>query len=137
MNIAHAGKAMLLAIPLVALGLLSARPALDMTTTASIAPPAAPEDSFRLVSTLGEGGDCRVSATRMEEGEKRLLRLSPGCAADVPTLSAAHYWLDRPDGTVVLSGDDGKAVATFMLADGAAYESYDPPYPVMTLIALD
>ncbi len=137
MNIAHAGKAMLLAIPLVALGLLSARPGLDMTATASIAPPTAPEDSFRLVSTSGEGGDCRVSAAPMEAGEKRLLRLSPGCAADAPMLSAAHYWLERPDGSVVLSGDDGKAIAAFMLGDGVAYESYDPPYPVMTLIALD
>ncbi len=141
MVIAHAGKAVFLAGLLVgalaAVGALSHRPGLDMSATASIAPAARLEDSFRLVSAAGEAGECRISAARVRDGARRPLRLSTGCAAGNPELSAARYWLDRPDGTVALSGDNGRTLAVFAPGDGAAYESYEPSYPVMTLIALN
>lgn len=137
MMIAHAGKAMLLAISLAALGLLSARPGLDMSATASIAPASRLEDSFRLISAGGEAGECLVSAARAQDGARRPLRLSAGCATGSPGLSAARYWLDRRDGTVALSGDDGRVLAEFAIGDGVAYESYEPSYPPMMLIALD
>ena len=141
MNIAHAGAAGLLAAAVLAavafdLGPRLETTMLDTTTTASLAPAAAPQDSFRLVSTSG-GVGCSLAAGDATEDGLRPLRLAAGCAADNPALAQARYWLDRPDGTVAFSGADGRILAEFAAADGAAFESYHPPLPIMTLIAED
>lgn len=136
MNIAHAAAAGLLAALIFAAGTFQPEPGLDMTTTSSVAPAAAPEDSFRLISTWG-GAGCSLAAGRAPEGDLRPLRLAPGCVADNPELAKARYWLDRPDGTVAFSGADGRVLAEFAAADGAAFESYYPSLPVMTLFADD
>ena len=135
MNIAHAGGAGLLAAAmLAAASIFDAGPRLDATTTASLA--AAPQDRFRLVSTLGEAG-CSLTAGQARKDGLRPLVLAAGCIDGNPALAQARYWLDRPDGTVALSAADGRVVAEFAAADGAAFESYDPPLPVMTLFTDD
>lgn len=136
MNIAHAGAAGLAAALAFALGALQPGPGIDATTTSSVSPQAARGDSFRLVSTWG-GTNCSISADHAPEGTPRPLVLAPGCLADTPELAGARYWLDRPDGTFVLSGIDGRVIAEFAAADGAAFESYSPPLPVMTLFSED
>ena len=146
MNIAHAGAAGLLAVLALAAGTFQPGPGLDATITSSIAPATAPRDSFRLVSAWGET-ECSLStdpaaadpgtADPGADGAARPLHLTPGCVAANPELVAARYWLDRPDGTVALSGADGRIVAEFAMADGAAFESYYPQQPVMTLFADD
>jgi len=140
MNIAHGGAAGLLAALIFAAGAFQPQPGLDTTTTSSVAP----RDSFRLVSTWDSAGDssadstgCSLAAGHAPEGGPRPLRLAPGCVADNPGLAEARYWLDRHDGTVAFSGADGRIVAEFAAADGAAFESYSPPLPVMTLFADD
>lgn len=133
---AKAGAAGLLAVFAFAAWALQPKPALDMAATASIAPDAGQEGGFRLVSAWGEAGCSLVAAQAREKGG-RALSLAPGCIADNPVLAAARYWLDRPDGTVAFSAADGRIVAEFAMADGAAFESYYPPQPVMTLLAGD
>lgn len=144
MNIAHGGAAGLLAALIFAAGAFQPQPGLDMTTTSSVAPATAPRDSFRLVSTWDGSGEnsadstgCSLAAGHAPEGGLRPLRLAPGCVADNPGLAEARYWLDRPDGTVAFSGADGRVLAEFAAADGAAFESYHPRLPVMTLFADD
>ena len=148
MNIAHGGAAGLLAALIFAAGAFQPQPGLDTTTTSSVAPATAPRDSFRLVSTWDSAGDnsgdssadstgCSLAAGHALEGGPRPLRLAPGCVVDNPGLAEARYWLDRHDGTVAFSGADGRIVAEFAAADGAAFESYSPPLPVMTLFTDD
>lgn len=133
MNIAHAsGAGLLAAAILAAASIFQAGPRLDATTTASLATAGAPQDRFRLVSTLGEAG-CSLTAGQAGKDGLRPLVLAAGCIDGNPALAQARYWLDRPDGTVALSAADGRVVAEFAAADGAAFESYDPPLPVMTL----
>ncbi|RIK85727.1 MAG: hypothetical protein DCC69_09145 [Hyphomicrobiales bacterium] len=140
MNIAHAGAAGLLAALALAAGAFQPNPELDTTATSSVAPAMAAQESFRLVSTwsgAGGGAGCSLAAGNAAEGGSRPLRLAPGCIADNPALAEARYWLDRPDGTVAFSGADGRVLAEFAAADGAAFESYHPRLPVMTLFADD
>ncbi len=140
MNIAHGGAAGLLAALILAAGAFQPQPALDAAATSSVAPAAVPQDGFRLVSTWGNAGDgtgCSLAAGHAPEGGPRPLRLAPGCVTDNPGLAEARYWLDRRDGTVAFSGADGRIVVEFAAADGAAFESYSPPQPVMTLFAED
>lgn len=134
MNTAYATTAVLAGM-LLAAGAIQKTSEPDLVTTASIAPSPA-QDGFRLVSTAGEA-DCLLAVGYAPEGRMRPLRLAPGCVADNPELAGARYWLDRPDGAIAFSGADGNIVAEFAAADGAAFESYYPARPVMTLLALD
>lgn len=133
-NSAYATMAVLAGM-LLAAGAIQKTTGPDATATASIALQRA-QDDFRLVSTSGED-ECLLAVARAPEGRMRPLRLAPGCLAGNPGLAGARYWLDRPDGVIAFSGDDGNIVAEFAAADGAAFESYFPTRPVMTLLALD
>ena len=132
MIIAHAGKAVVLAGALAAAGALSGGPALDEATTAAIAPASGQAARFTLVS---DETACTLGAEQAPSGTMRRLALTPDCLAGNPELAAMRFWLDRPDGTVALAGADGRVRVEFALADGAAYESYNPRFPVMTLLA--
>lgn len=136
MKRAYAVGAGLLTIALAAYAFDVPHPARDMTTTGTIAPAVGDESSFRLISTLDDGG-CAVAAGRAEGDEKRALRLSPGCVDVNPALEGARWWVERPDGTVAFSTEDGGVVAEFAVADGAAFESYSPPQPIMVLLAAE
>ena len=139
MNNPHVRMALFLAIPVVALGYLSNRPDVDMTTTAAIVASPAGEEGFRLVSGLidEDQDECSLAAGEAPEGAPRPLRLAAGCLPDNPQLADARWWLDRPDGTVALAAADGRILAEFMTGDGAAFESYYPQQPLMTLLADD
>ena len=134
-NTAYATTAVLAAM-LVAAGAIQKSGDPDRSAAASTAPERTQED-FRLVSTSGKV-ECLLAVGRAaEEGRMRPLRLAEGCLADNPGLAGARYWLDRPDGLIAFSGTNGNIVAEFAAADGAAFESYFPARPVMTLLALD
>jgi hypothetical protein len=141
MNNPHARMALFLAIPVVALAYLSSRPDLDMSTTSAIVVASAgTEDGFRLFSTSDEGmgaADCSLAAGEAPEGAPRPLRLGAGCMPANPQLAGARWWLDRPDGTVALAAADGRILAEFAAGAGAAFESYAPAQPLMTLLADD
>ena len=113
----------------------------DMLTTASIAPTSSPasasrsvRDNFKMLLS-GADRDCRLTVGEAVAGTaKRPLRLAQSCFADNPGLASAQYWVEQPDGAVTLSGADGHVVARLATADGAAFESYYPTLPVMTLL---
>jgi hypothetical protein len=136
MIIAHAGKAVVLAGALAAIGVFSGGPGLDETTTSAIAPASGQQARFMLVSA-GDETACTLVAEEAPHGTMRQITLAPDCLAAGPELAAMRFWLDRPDGTVALAGADGRVRAEFALADGAAYESYNPRFPVMTLLAAE
>lgn len=134
--IAHAGKAMLLAGALAAIGAYLGGPDLDETVTSAIAPVSGQDGRFMLVTADGETA-CALVAEPALDGTMRRVALAPGCLAVNPELAAMRFWLDRPDGTVALAGADGRVRVEFAVADGAAYESYNPRFPVMTLLAAE
>ena len=109
----------------------------DMLTTASIAstsPPSSVPDNFKMLLS-GTDRDCRLMVGEAVAGTaKRPLRLAQSCFVDNPGLAGAQYWVEQPDGAVALSGADGHVVARLAAADGAAFESYYPTLPVMTLL---
>jgi hypothetical protein len=63
------------------------------------------------------------------------LDVEPGCDDVLPGLSRARHWQERDDGSVVISVDGGKAIVSFAVADGVAYESFAPRSPLISLIA--
>jgi len=134
MIIAHAGKAVVLAGALAVAGALSGGPELDETTTAAIAPASGQAARFTLVSA-GDEAACTLVAEQTPAGTMRRLALARDCLAAAAELADVRFWLDRPDGTVALAGADGRVRVEFAPADGAAYESYNPRFPVMTLLA--
>ena len=139
MNTAHARMAMILAIPIIALALLSARPEIDMGATSSIAASVAGEEGFRLFSGAADrsADACSLAAGDAPQGAPRPLRLASACLPDNPQLAGARWWLERADGTVALAAAAGRILAEFAAADGTAFESYYPRQPVMTLLADD
>ena len=141
MNNPHARMALFLAIPVIALAYLSNQPEVDMSTTSAIAVSRGAEDGFRLVSAWNQDDrsrpDCSLAAGEAPEGAPRPLRMAAGCTSGNPLLTGARWWLDRPDGTVALAAADGRILAEFAAGDGAAFESYAPRQPLMTLLADD
>lgn len=121
---------------ILAAGAVGQAPETDSLTTASIAPVHAP-DRFRLLSS-GEAGECRLSVGQAaKDATKRPLQLAQACLADHPGLAGAHYWVEQADGAIALSEVGGHVLARFAAADGAAFESYYPTLPVMTLLAVE
>jgi hypothetical protein len=87
-----------------------------------------------LVRALGSDESCRVRKAVMLGGVAEL-DVEPGCDDVLPGLSRARHWQERDDGSVVISVDGGKAIVSFAVADGVAYESFAPRSPLISLIA--
>ncbi len=62
--------------------------------------------------------------------------LPAACGAVSETL-AGGYRLASGDGTVTLQSERGDAAIIFVAAEGGAYESSEPLYPVLVLSGLD
>ena len=106
-----------------------------LNSTASAAAPVAGDpgvDRFVLQST-GDLPSCLIEKPR---GEAPVIRvaIAPECDEILPGLSRAHYWREKPDGTVELSADGTTPVVTFEVGDGVAYESIEPRRPLMAMI---
>lgn len=139
MNGAYAGLAVLLAMAAIspASSLFSPSQDVDPLIVAALPETGDREARFRLRSSTLDT-DCSIAAeeTVVEDGRRRL-RLDAACARLVPVLEGARWWLERPDGSVAFALADGRVVAEFAAADGAAFESYAPRLPIMTLLAAD
>ena len=82
----------------------------------------------------GRDDGCLVTASSSGQG-KRPLSLHPTCLEMVPGLVGARWWLERADGSVAFIKDDDRVAVEFAVADGAAFESYAPRQPIMTLLS--
>lgn len=120
-----------LAVAMAASGGSGQRPVLDPTVVASIARTERDGRLFRLqVDGLDAG--CLVAAA--DGAGKRPLSVGAACLDAVPSLAGARWWSEREDGSVAFVTDDGHVAAEFAVADGAAFESYAPRWPIMTLL---
>ena len=133
MKVVWAGAAGALAIAVSVFGIAEQHPSLDPITVSAFDPTPA-TDEFFLLQVGGIDRDCHIAAA-LAEVDKRPLSLDPACTDIVPGLAGTRWWLEREDGSVAFLTDDGRVAAEFAVADGAAFESYAPRQPIMTLLS--
>ena len=78
---------------------------------------------------------CAVTRGDSVDGERATLKVEPACAALLPGVEKAKYWLDKADGSVAFTENGVDPIITFAVADGVAYESLEPALPVISLDA--
>ncbi len=136
MSMTKTGAILLIALGVLAPGSKAAPVAPDMETiTGSIS--AASEARFRLHSSDVDEACVLTAADVPETEDRRALRFGARCPDLGGDLNAARWWQDREDGSIAFMRDDGRIVAEFAIADGAAFVSYAPRQPIMTLLAVE
>jgi hypothetical protein len=91
--------------------------------------------AYRL-AVNGKASKCLMWPGRQVDTTSRSLDLSDGCTDLAVTLAKVRLWIESPHGDVALADADGNALVEFGASDGAAFESYRPLAPLMTLTAL-
>ena len=91
-------------------------------------------DTFQLRST-GAPGSCAVTRGDQLSNGKADLRVDPSCAAVLPGVEKAKFWVEKDDGSVAFTENGIDPIVTFAVADGVAYESLAPAQPVVSLDA--
>lgn len=92
------------------------------------------ETEYKLV-VYGAEPSCSVTTGALVSDAKRSLKLGKACAKINPDLFGARYWIERSNGAIAFAEGDGDVLAEFAVADGAAFETFDPDAPMMVLLA--
>jgi len=104
--------------------------ALDHTVTGAVAGANSERFSFYV---NGRSADCELERF----GDDLMRAVGPQCR-DLPhRLAEITDWIDAEDGVVELARADGSVLMKLAVSDGAAYESFDPPTPLVLLAAED
>ncbi|MEO3384723.1 hypothetical protein [Mesorhizobium sp. CAU 1741] len=90
-------------------------------------------DHYQLRSSEQDGA-CTLSLGVIK-GARQALSPDAACTGVNADVSTARWWQERPDGSVALLRSDGGLVAEFAVADGAAFESYNPVSPILVLLS--
>ncbi|MGY6708765.1 MAG: hypothetical protein ACXIVF_10595 [Rhizobiaceae bacterium] len=102
--------------------------ALDRMTTGTI--PNSERFSFYV---NGQSAECALERF----GDDLMRAIGTQCR-DLPHgLAEVTDWIEADDGAVTLAGADGSVLVKLAVSDGAAYESFDPPSPLVLLAAQD
>lgn len=99
---------------------------LDSTVTGSIA--ASERFAFYV---NGRAAECALK--RYADGAMRAV--GPQCSNLPYRLADVTDWIEADDGAVELARADGSVSMRLAISDGAAYESFDPPSPMILLTA--
>src|SRR5688572_7205745 len=98
---------------------------------ASATEPADGPGRYRLV---GEDASCTIHRGPLLGDGLNDLVIPAECNELMPGLSAMRFWKDEGDGAVAFSSNGWDAPVRFSVADGAAYESYKPSRPLLSII---
>lgn len=124
----------------IALGLLTSAAAIAervrLTPKADVAPRAPSADGSTRFRLTGQDTACLVTREPPAENGSARLTVAKDCDGILPGLSAAGAWTEDADGNVSFAAA-GRTLAQFGVADGVAYESFQPARPPMMLSALD
>lgn len=93
---------------------------------------AASGEAYRLRNSVQEGS-CAISHGKTKAGGLAELTLAPECEALLAGVSRARYWQENADGTVAFTADGIDPIVTFSVSDGAAYETFAPDQPAISL----
>ncbi|MCV0393973.1 MAG: hypothetical protein K5872_19905 [Rhizobiaceae bacterium] len=93
-----------------------------------VAPPQAENSSYNVIVNGAETG-CRIQ--RLGGATRSVAE----CRDETSKLARAV--ITREAGDLVLADARGKTIARFAVADGAAWESYEPVYPIYTMAPAD
>jgi hypothetical protein len=107
-------------------------PARDATTLRQAE---AEGDAFRLRSS--GGASCAITRGDAVSQDRAELRVETACATLLPGMERAKFWHENDDGAVVFIENDGDPIVSFSVADGVAYESFQPSTPLLSLDAAD
>jgi hypothetical protein len=79
----------------------------------------------------GRAAECELK--RLDDSAMRTV--GPGCRSLPHRLADVTDWIEVDDGAVALARADGSVSVRLAISDGAAYESFDPPSPMVLLAA--
>jgi hypothetical protein len=132
-----AASTVMLAGLLAAAGVLSYGPAGDRQAQAAttLRQAEAEGDAFRLRSS--GGASCAITRGDAVSQDRAELRVETACATLLPGMERAKFWHENDDGSVVFIENDGDPIVSFSVADGVAYESFQPSTPLLSLDAAD
>lgn len=133
MNAIHAVLLTGLAAATYAFAPIGGEEPLDPMTTGSVAP-AGPDGTY-VMEAAGAAGSCDVTLGVKRAQSGNTLGLSEGCRSLMPHGPMPTSWRKDADGAVALLDASGRAVVEFGFSDGAAYESFSPATPILTLRA--
>ncbi len=105
----------------------------DMINVSSTQDDVGPATLYQLRSSEREGA-CTISLGDVK-GARQAVSPEAACNGVNADVSTARWWQERPDGSVALLRSDGDVVAEFAVADGAAFESYNPVSPILVLLS--
>ena len=94
----------------------------------------ASSETYKLRSTQAAATCAVTRGDALADGRSRLT-VDPSCAALLPGVEKAKYWVDKGDGSVAFTENGVDPIVTFGIADGVAYESLQPAQPVISLDA--
>jgi hypothetical protein len=95
-----------------------------------------PVDRFVLRSSA-TNRSCELAVEQDGASGTAQVKVEPDCAGLVPGIENVRYWQDKGNGSVSLAADGLDPVITFAIADGVAYESLEPAFPVISLDAVE
>lgn len=123
---------------IVAAGVFSSGPdgerkAIAATSTVMPQVSASGDATFRMRAI----GDVSCAVTRGDQisEDRSELEVDASCAALLPGIERAKFWQEKPDGSVAFTEDGVDAIVSFSVADGVAYESFEPATPLLSLAA--
>lgn len=91
-------------------------------------------ETYKLRSTQATE-TCDVTRGDQLTGGRSRLSVDPSCAALLPGVEKAKFWVDKDDGSVAFTANGIDPIVTFAIADGVAYELLQPAQPVISLDA--
>jgi hypothetical protein len=132
MNAIYPGLALAAAFAYFSSDVLLPSPGLDDIVVSTVQGLAHPPTRFKLFSSERPGG-CVISVAG-EGPATQEFSADRSCGLVHPDLLTATAWQERSDGSVALRRPDGGVVVELAAADGASFESYNPPSPILVFI---
>jgi hypothetical protein len=93
------------------------------------------DSAFRLRAS--SGASCAVMRGDAVSQGRAMLRIEPACATLLPGMADAKFWRENADGSITFTEESGDPIVSFSVADGAAYESFEPATPLLSLDAAE
>lgn len=86
------------------------------------------------IETAESADSCHIEKGAVVADGKSFLHVDDDCKSIYPGISDAKFWVEDEDGAVSFTENGVDPIVTFSVADGAAYESFKPHAPMLSLM---